>query len=426
MILDGNQRGGARDLAIHLMKPENEHIEVHEIRGFAADTIMGALREAEAVSRGTRCVQPLYSLSLSPPATESVPVAVFVNAIEKIEAKLGLVGHPRVVVFHEKQGRRHAHCVWSRINAETMKAVRMSHDRPKLGDISRQLYMEHGWKMPEGLIDPALRNPLNFDRKEWFQAKRAGQDPRDIKAVMLQCWIASDSGKAFLHAMEARGYYLARGNRGGVVAVDTNGEVYAVARWIGLKTKDGRDRMGGVETLPSVDEVCTRVATIVRDKLSGFADGITDEFAQASAALEGSRLAMVERHRAARRELQTAQKMRGIAEARRRAERYRKGLLGLWDRVTGKHGSIRVQNEAETSASAERDAAERQALIDRQLKERQRLQQDITMERQAYTRGLARLYRQMAAYRDMTFSLLPDREYRQHRKRRRHSAGPVR
>jgi SpoVK/Ycf46/Vps4 family AAA+-type ATPase len=232
MILDGNQRGGARDLALHLMKLENEHIEVHEIRGFMADTIMGALREAEAVSRGTRCSQFLYSLSLSPPETESVPVAAFEDAIERIEAKLGLIGHARLVVFHEKQGRRHAHCIWSCIDATTMKAVRMSHDRLKLGDISRQLFMEHGWRMPEGLIDPALRDPLSFDRKEWFQAKRAGRDPRDIKAALQQCWAASDSGKAFRHALEARGYFLARRDRGGVVAVDVHAGVYAVARWI--------------------------------------------------------------------------------------------------------------------------------------------------------------------------------------------------
>ncbi len=43
MILTGNSRGGAKDLAIHLMKPENDHVEVHELRGFAAQTLMGAL-----------------------------------------------------------------------------------------------------------------------------------------------------------------------------------------------------------------------------------------------------------------------------------------------------------------------------------------------------------------------------------------------
>ncbi|GEM_PF-1262451 len=51
MILKGNQRGGAKDLALHLMKDENDHVEVHELRGFASDTLMGAFNEAYAISR---------------------------------------------------------------------------------------------------------------------------------------------------------------------------------------------------------------------------------------------------------------------------------------------------------------------------------------------------------------------------------------
>ena len=41
MILVGNQRGGAKDLADHLLKQENEHVEVHELRGFIADAELG-------------------------------------------------------------------------------------------------------------------------------------------------------------------------------------------------------------------------------------------------------------------------------------------------------------------------------------------------------------------------------------------------
>jgi hypothetical protein len=291
MILDGNQRGGARDLAVHLMKPENEHIELHEIRGFMADTIMGALREAEAVSRGTRCVQHLYSLSLSPPETANVPVSAFEDAIDRIEEKLGLAGHPRVVVFHEKNGRRHAHCIWSRINAETMTTVRMSHDRRKLADISRQLYLEHGWKMPEGLIDPDLRNSLNFDRKEWFQAKRADKDPRNIKNALQQCWAASDSGRAFRSALETRGYWLAQGDRRAVVALDINGEVYAVARWVGLKTRVLVSRINDLEPLPTVAETQDHISSLVRDKMAGFIESATEEFTRVAQSLESQRLA---------------------------------------------------------------------------------------------------------------------------------------
>lgn len=42
MILVGNQRGGANDLARHLMKAENERVEVHEVRRCVASVLLGA------------------------------------------------------------------------------------------------------------------------------------------------------------------------------------------------------------------------------------------------------------------------------------------------------------------------------------------------------------------------------------------------
>lgn len=406
MILNGNQRGGARDLAIHLMKPENEHIEVHEIRGYLAATLAGALLEAEAISRGTRCRQFLYSLSLSPPETAAVPVAVFETAIEKIEVKLGLTGHSRVFVFHEKQGRRHAHCVWSRINPETMTAVRMSHDRRKLTEISRELYLENGWKMPDGLIDPALRNPLNFDRDEWFKAKRTGKDPRDIKAAFQQCWAASDSGKAFRQALEQRGYYLAKGDRRGVVAVDVNGDVYAVSRWCGLREKEIARRLTDTATLPPVGGTRKHVTSLVRDKMARFIESAADEFSRATQTLEGQRIAMVGRHRAERRDLQAMQAAREIVESKARAERFRPGILGLWDRITGKHGKLREENRREATACAFRDANEKHALIEQQMRGRQTLQIRIKKERLLHVRELAKIHRSIVDSRPLTETVL--------------------
>ncbi len=396
MILNGSQRAGHDDLARHLMKPENEHIEVHEIRGFASDTVSGAFKEAYAISRGTKCQQFLYSLSLNPPQGESVPVNVFEDVANRIEEKLGLSGQPRVLVFHEKEGRRHAHCVWSRINADTMTAINLAQTKLKLMDVSRQLYIEHGWKMPEGMVDSALRNPLNFNQKEWFQAKRTGQDPRAIKELFQQCWASSDSAKAFQQAMEQRGYFLARGDRRAVVAVDAHGEVYAVARWTNLKSKDVVQRMGDIAALPSVEETQAKTARMVRDKLKGFAGTVTEEFTKAAQAIEAKRLAMVERHRTARKELQTAQDERWTTEAIERRERFNKGLRGLWDRVTGKHTKLRDQNERETADAAQRDAREKQAFIERQLEERQRLQQEIKAARRIHTYEVTRLYRELS------------------------------
>ncbi len=63
MILKGSQRGGAKQLGLHLLKTaENEHVEIHDVRGFMTDDIVGALREAEAVSKGTKCKQFLFSV----------------------------------------------------------------------------------------------------------------------------------------------------------------------------------------------------------------------------------------------------------------------------------------------------------------------------------------------------------------------------
>jgi hypothetical protein len=67
LILKGSQRGGGQNLAAHLMRvDENEHVIVHDLRGFASDNLKGAFKEAEAIARGTRCKQYLFSLSLNP------------------------------------------------------------------------------------------------------------------------------------------------------------------------------------------------------------------------------------------------------------------------------------------------------------------------------------------------------------------------
>ena len=152
MILKGNQRAGGRQMALHLLNGEqNEHVNVHEVSGFMAQDVLGALNEAYALSKGTKCKQFMYSLSLNPPQDEKVDIETFEKTLERVEQKLGLQGQPRVVVFHEKEGRRHAHCVWSRINTDEMKAVNISHPKLKLNDLSKSLYFEHGWRVPSGV-----------------------------------------------------------------------------------------------------------------------------------------------------------------------------------------------------------------------------------------------------------------------------------
>ncbi len=63
-----------------------------------------------------------------------------------------------------------------------------------------------------------------------------------------------------LQALEECGYYLAKGDRRGFVAVDWRGEVYVVSRWVGIKVKEVTARLGDPESLPSIADTGKRLA----------------------------------------------------------------------------------------------------------------------------------------------------------------------
>jgi len=384
MILKGSQRAGGKALALHLLRQdENDHIEIHEVRGFVSRNLIGAFKEAYATSRGSRCKQFLFSLSLSPPSDKSVSVETFEQSIAKVEARLGLTGLPRVIVFHEKKGRRHAHCVWSRIDPKTMRARQLSHFKLRLAELSRELYLEHGWTMPHGLAKSRPRNPLNFSLAEWQQAKRADRDPSTLKAMFQECWAISDSAQAFRSALESRGYYLARGDRRGFVAVDWKGEVYSISRWCRIPTKVIADRLMNLP-LPDVDTARGTIGARVAEKLSGFVADIRLQFDKARQALADKRTAMVSEQRTQRRQLDVRQAQRWQREEIERAGRLRRGLLGLWDWLTGRRGRTLIENGREVLAARRRDEAERQKLIEEHLKRSHALHQEIaSMERRS-------------------------------------------
>lgn len=376
MILTGSQRGGARQLAAHLLSHENDHVTVHEVRGFATSDLTGAFVEAQAISKATKCRQFLFSLSLSPPPKAAVPTTAFEDAVKQIEQKLDLVGQPRAIVFHEKHGRRHAHVIWSRIDAESMKAKQMSFYKTKLREVSKTLFRAHGWVMPEGLADSTKRDPRNFTLHEWLQAKRAQQDPRDIKEALQDAWQISDSRDAYEQALGERGFKLARGDRRGFVAVDYEGSVFAVARWTGIKTKDVRARLGPESELPSIEQQQASFAEELAPRIEIHrkeAKAIRD---QELAALEARRKAQVDRQSRERLKQREQQDKRAQTEQAARQSRYRKGLRGFVDRVTGRHARIKAVNELELFACLQRDQKERDDLIFKHIEARQKLESE--------------------------------------------------
>lgn len=399
MILKASQRAGGRQLAAHLLRAdENEHVEVHELRGFVATDLHGAFAEAHAASKGTRAKQFLFSLSLNPPLKERVSTETFESAINRVEQRLGLSGQPRAVVFHEKDGRRHAHAVWSRIHTQEMKAVNLSHYKLKLRDIARELYLEHGWQMPRGFVSSKERDPFNCSLKEWQQMQRAGHDRKAIQQMFRECWAISDSGKAFTQALKARGYTVARGDRRGFVAVDYRGEVYAIAKYAGLRTKQVQERLGASAQLPSVEDVKRENGARISAMLKAHIERAEQANKLRSVALRFEHTKVLQRQRDEREQLSLAHEKRWNAENTARAARLSKGFRGLWDRLTGKYAELKRQNEREALLALRRDREEKDSLIFRHIEERERLQQRIRDERKSAALEVQRLHRDVAAF----------------------------
>jgi Relaxase/Mobilisation nuclease domain len=378
MILKGSQRGGAKQLAVHLLNNrDNDHVEVHSVSGFVGHDVTDAFMEMYAVSRATNATKFMFSLSLSPPKGETVMIEDFENAVEQAAERLGLPKQPRVVIFHEKQSRRHCHAVFCRIDLEQMKAINLPFFKQKLNALAKELYLSHGWDMPKGFSDKSLTNPSNFGLEEWQVAKRAKRDPREIKTVLKQCWTQSDGAAAFSSALKDRGFWLCRGSGRGFVALDYMGNTYSLSRWLDVKSKDLKARLGDPNQQLSVDDTKTEIDKVLSDSAKRLLEDTERQHAASMRPLREQRLRMVERQRREREEFLAMQSQRQNAELLERSKKFRKGILGIFDWITGKRKRVKNLIETEIRESKRRDEIERQLVIQRQLDERRSLQANI-------------------------------------------------
>jgi hypothetical protein len=113
-------------------------------------------------------------------------------------------------------------------------------------------------------------------------------------------------------------------------------------------------------------------------------------------ALNEKRQAMREKHHLDRQTLDHTQRERGEQEARKRSERLRPGVKGLWDRLTGERRRTLEQNEREALAAIQRDRKQRDGLIAAQLRDRQELQRGIRYVRHRHAARVLELHRDLA------------------------------
>jgi hypothetical protein len=377
MILKLSTRAGSKQLANHLLLgSENEQINIHEVRGFVAQDLQRALQEIYATSKATKVKSFMASMSVNPPIGEKVSIADFEDAINRAEATLKLSGQPRGIVFHEKEGRRHAHVVWSRID-ENLKAIKLPYYKKRLFNLSKELYIEHGWELPKGFQNKQDKD-ISYNLAEGQQAKRNKLNAKEVKARLIKCWDVSNDLISFKQALSKEGYILAKGDKkNGFVLLDINGEIKGLRRTLSVKAKDITEKLGASQDLPTVEGAKTLIAKDQQQRLKTLQKQLTLRHSDQLAPHKSRIAEQIKKHIAEREELKAFHEQRQNEERQARQAQYQKGLKALWSFVTGKYSKQKQQHEAEYQANLARDAAEQEKLIARQLRDREALQQPL-------------------------------------------------
>ncbi len=261
MIIKGAPAGSVGFWTTHLERTDtNDAVNIRDVRGTLAQDLAGALREMQAVASGSRCRGNfMYQANINPLAHEELTPEQWVKAVDTLEKNLGLEDHQRVVIEHVKGGRQHYHIIWNRVDVDTMRVRDMggnyySHERT-----ARQLEQEFGLERAPRVHGEreGERTSQRTDLWEYNRGLESGEAPKAIKAELTELWRASDSGPAFVEAIEERGYILTKGDRRDFCIIDRAGDEHSLARRLdGVTVKELKARLSGIDraSLPTVNE----------------------------------------------------------------------------------------------------------------------------------------------------------------------------
>lgn len=164
------------------------------------------------------------------------------------------------------------------------------------------------------------------------------------------------------------------GNRRGLVAVDHRGEVFAVSKWVGLKTKEVRAKLADEQNLPSVDEARIQIAKDMTVRLEMLSQEQKSVFDARKTELEEKRQTLVRQHRDERQKLRETQHSNWQHKQQAWWNNFNIGVRALFDRIMGKRRKIEQRNEQDAWHVKMGQQQERDALVFQQLETRRTLQ----------------------------------------------------
>jgi hypothetical protein len=263
VIINGGSRSNGRFFAKHLTNTEeNERVTLCEVRNLAAESVAEAFREMEGIALGTQCKNYFYHANINPLDTEQLTQEQWNQAIDMLEANLGLQGHARFVVEHQKKSRTHRHIIWLRIDVESMRAVKMTDDYEQHQATARQLEKSFRLKRGRSVLGPHKAKGLRPVRrpKPWesFRGRKSGIDPQAMQEQISSLYRRSRNAEEFMHALKEHHWQLVRGDRQDFCVVDIAGHVHSLAkRLAGIAAGELSQFMRSVasKTLPSLKNI---------------------------------------------------------------------------------------------------------------------------------------------------------------------------
>lgn len=260
MIIKGNIRTDGKALGNYLLsegryeknREKNEHIEIWEANGIEqGDTLQNILADFQHSAAGSQCQKPLFHAYFRTDDGEVLTREQWFESVNRLEQRLELTGHERVIVTHRLNGQDHVHVAWNRMPTEQGNAAELRYYKHKCTDVARELEKEFGLRQ---LSNDRKKGKLSHDEER--QALRHGKSPQEIKEELRICWQVADNGQSFAAALDEFGYLLAKGDKRDFVIVGQEGEIYSVARVTGSRVAAVRDRLADLnrESLPDVEK----------------------------------------------------------------------------------------------------------------------------------------------------------------------------
>lgn len=251
---------GGDALARHLLKAENDFVDVIPARGLGSEDLVSQVRELVAISSAGRTDRGIYHVHADPDIGISDNAGARARWWSLFEQEFALTAQPFCGAVHLKHGRRHEHRAYSLVKPNGA-VVDLAWDFLRREKCSRIVEYEFGvaavpskharaierrlredgyagvadWLVASGTVD-AERPVAALSPVERIVQERTDIALDDVRRAALEAWRSSEDGPGFEAALASRGLTL-RAGWSGTVVVDAAGEAHLATRILGAAAR---------------------------------------------------------------------------------------------------------------------------------------------------------------------------------------------